>query len=196
MTYQMKALSCDPTGLPGLSEWLIRSHYENNYGGAVKRLNAITEQLAGIDPSSAPVFVLNGLKREELIAANSMILHEIYFDSLGGSDSLGGALGRAIERDFGSIDRWRAEFVSMGKALGGGSGWVLLSWSPRLGRLTNQWASDHAHTLADGVPLLALDMYEHAYHIDFGAKAGAYVDAFIQNVNWRSAEARFHALNV
>ncbi|AOK62532.1 superoxide dismutase [Burkholderia ubonensis] len=196
MTYQTKALSCDPAKLPGLSERLIVSHYENNYGGAVKRLNAITDQLAGVDPASAPVFVLNGLKREELVAANSMILHEIYFDSLGASGPMGGVLQAAIERDFGSIDRWRAEFVSMGKALGGGSGWVLLSWSPRLGRLTNQWASDHAHTLADGTPLLALDMYEHAYHIDFGAKAGAYVDAFMQNVNWRSAEARFQVLNV
>ncbi|WP_322066667.1 superoxide dismutase [Burkholderia ubonensis] len=196
MTYQTKALSCDPAKLPGLSERLIVSHYENNYGGAVKRLNAITDQLAGIDPASAHVFVLNGLKREALIAANSMILHEIYFDSLGASGPMGGVLQAAIERDFGSIDRWQAEFVSMGKALGGGSGWVLLTWSPRLGRLTNQWASDHAHTLADGAPLLALDMYEHAYHIDFGAKAGAYVDAFIQNVNWRSAEARFQALNV
>ncbi|WP_321870507.1 superoxide dismutase [Burkholderia ubonensis] len=196
MTYQTKALSCDPAKLPGLSERLIVSHYENNYGGAVKRLNAITDQLAGIDPASAHVFVLNGLKREALIAANSMILHEIYFDSLGASGPMGGVLQAAIERDFGSIDRWQAEFVSMGKALGGGSGWVLLTWSPRLGRLTNQWASDHAHTLADGAPLLALDMYEHAYHIDFGAKAGAYVDAFMQNVNWRSAEARFQALNV
>jgi len=191
MTYEMKALSCDPTGLPGLSEWLIRSHYENNYGGAVKRLNAITDQLAGIDPASAPVFVLNGLKREELIAANSMILHEIYFDSLGASGPMGGVLQAAIERDFGSVDRWREEFVAMGKALGGGSGWVLLSWSPRLERLTNQWASDHAHSLADGTPLLALDMYEHAYHIDFGAKAAAYVDAFMQNINWTNVATRF-----
>ncbi|WP_137909999.1 MULTISPECIES: Fe-Mn family superoxide dismutase [unclassified Burkholderia] len=191
MTYQMKTLACDPAQLQGLSERLIVSHYENNYGGAVKRLNAITEQLAGIDPASTSVFVLNGLKREELIAANSMILHEIYFDSLGTGDPLGGALSGAIERDFGSIDRWRTEFIAMGKALGGGSGWVLLSWSPRLGRLTNQWASDHAHTLADGAPLLALDMYEHAYHIDFGAKAGAYVDAFMQNINWTNVAARF-----
>lgn len=196
MAYQMRALTCDPAALPGLSEKLIVSHYENNYGGAVKRLNAIGEQLAAIDPASAPVFVMNGLKREELIAANSMILHEVYFDGLGASGPVGGALEAALTRDFGSIDQWQAEFTSMGKALGGGSGWVLLSWSPRLGRLSNQWASDHAHTLADGVPLLALDMYEHAYHIDFGAKAPAYVDAFMQNVNWRSAEARFHALNV
>jgi superoxide dismutase, Fe-Mn family len=194
MTCQMKPLTCDPAQLPGLSEKLIVSHYENNYGGAVKRLNAITAQLAGIDVTSAPVFVLNGLKREELIAANSVILHESYFDSLGADGKVNGDLEAALTRDFGSVERWTAEFTAMGKALGGGSGWVLLTWSPRLGRLTNQWASDHAHTLADGTPILALDMYEHSYHIDFGAKAGAYVDAFMQNINWVQVATRFDAL--
>lgn len=194
MTCQMKALAFDPARLPGLSEKLIVSHYENNYGGAVKRLNAITEQLAGIDVTSAPVFVLNGLKREELIAANSMILHETYFESLGAGGKLNGDLEAALTRDFGSVERWTEEFTAMGNALGGGSGWVLLSYSPRLGRLTNQWASDHAHTLADGTPILALDMYEHSYHMDYGAKAAAYVDAFMQNINWRQVATRFDAL--
>jgi Fe-Mn family superoxide dismutase len=72
----------------------------------------------------------------------------------------------AIVRDFGSFDRWRAQFIAMGKALGGGSGWVLLSYSQREDRLVNQWAADHCHTLAGGQPILALDMYEHSYHID------------------------------
>ncbi|MDV6343534.1 Fe-Mn family superoxide dismutase [Nitrosomonas sp. Is37] len=184
MTYQMKPLTCDPAKLNGLSEKLIVSHYENNYGGAVKRLNAITTQLAELDFANAPVFVLNGLKREELIAGNSMILHEVYFDSLGNSGVLSGDLNAALVRDFGSIERWRAEFTAMGKALGGGSGWVLLTYSPRDGKLVNQWASDHTHTLAGATPILALDMYEHSYHMDYGAKAAAYVDAFMQNINW------------
>ena len=77
MTYQMKALGCDPARLKGLSEKLIVSHYENNYGGAVKRLNAICDHLAGLDPAAAPVFVINGLKREQLIAMNSMILRAV-----------------------------------------------------------------------------------------------------------------------
>src|SRR6266702_344188 len=196
MTFQMKSLACDPARLAGLSEKLIVSHYENNYGGAAKRLNAITGELATIDVNSAPVFVLNGLKREELIAANSMILHETYFDSLGADGKVSGDFEAALTREFGSVRRWAAEFTAMGKALGGGSGWVLLSWSPRLGRLTNQWASDHAHTLADGAPILALDMYEHSYHIDFGAKAAAYVDAFMQNINWTQAATRFDALGL
>ncbi|MCA3236366.1 MAG: superoxide dismutase, partial [Cupriavidus sp.] len=146
MLYEMKPLGCEPAKLTGLSEKLIFSHYENNYGGAVKRLNAITATLAELDMATAPVFTLNGLKREELIATNSMILHEVYFDSLGDGGSLDGALKTAIERDFGSVERWQAEFTAMGKALGGGSGWVLLTYSPRDGRLVNQWASDHAHT--------------------------------------------------
>ena len=181
--YQTKPLTCDPSRLKGLSERLIVSHHENNYGGAVRRLNAICEQLAGLDPASAPVFVVNGLKREQLIAMNSMILHELYFDSLGGGEP-GGALSEAIKRDFGSFERWRGEFVATGKALGGGSGWVLLTYVHRDGRLVNQWAADHTHAVAGATPMLALDMYEHSYHMDYGAKAAAYVDAFMENINW------------
>jgi Fe-Mn family superoxide dismutase len=188
MVYATKPLSCDPSRVRGMSERLIVSHYENNYCGAVKRLNLIAEQLAGLDHASAPGFLVNGLKREELIAMNSMILHELFFDGLGEAGEPGPALRAALTRDFGSAARWRAEFVAMGKALGGGSGWVLLAWSPRDRRLVNQWASDHCHTLAGGTPILALDMYEHSYHIDFGAKAAGYVDAFMGAVNWSNAE--------
>lgn len=191
MSYAMKPLSCDPAKLIGLSEKLIVSHYENNYGGAVKRLNAITEQLANLDFAAAPVYLINGLKREELIAANSMILHEVYFESLGGRhDGPEGTLRRLIERDFGSSSGWQSQFTAMGKALGGGSGWVLLTYLPRDRKLVTQWASDHAHALAGATPILALDMYEHSYHLDYGAKAAAYVDAFMQNINWENAAQR------
>jgi len=118
MNYQMKPLACDPAKLAGLSEKLIVSHYENNYGGAVKRLNAITTQLAGIDVSSVPVFVLNGLKREELIATNSMILHETYFDSLGADGAVTGDLETALTRDFGSVERWTVEIHRDGQGAG------------------------------------------------------------------------------
>jgi superoxide dismutase, Fe-Mn family len=184
MTYAMKPLPCDPTRIKGMSEKLLVSHYENNYGGAVNRLNAITARLAELDFASAPVFVVNGLKREELIAANSMILHEIYFASLGNESEPDAELRDALARDFGSVERWRAEFSAMGKAQGGGSGWVLLTWSPRDRKLVNQWAMDHTTTLAGGQPILALDMYEHSYHMDYGARAAAYVDAFMAAINW------------
>jgi len=194
MDLQLRPLTIDLAKLDGLSQRLIASHHENNYAGAVKRLNAIRGQLAQLDLASAPVFVVNGLKREELIAANSAWLHELYFDSLGGDGKLPDCgLSIALERDFGSVARWRDEFTAMAKALGGGSGWVLLSWSSREGRLVNQWASDHAHLLAGAVPILALDMYEHAYHMDFGARAAAYVEAFMKNIHWDGVYERYDA---
>jgi len=191
MPYEAAPLPFKPPRLNGLSERLLASHYENNYGGAVRRLNAIGEDLARLDWATAPTFVINGLKREELIAANSMILHEAYFDSLGGAGDAAGDLATAFERDFGSVQRWRREFTAMGKALAGGSGWVLLTLSERDGRLRNVWAADHTHTLADGRVVLALDLYEHAYHLDFGAKAAAYVDAFMGNIAWERVEGRY-----
>lgn len=178
------------TPMPGLSERLLQSHHRNNYGGAVKRLNAIRTQLAALDFAVAPGFTLNGLKREELIATNSMLLHELYFASLGGDGRVPPPMGVALAASFGSEARWRDEFVAMARALGGGSGWVLLSYLPREGRLVNQWAADHTHALALGTPILALDMYEHAYHIDHGADAATYVDAFMANIHWAAVALR------
>jgi superoxide dismutase, Fe-Mn family len=185
-------LPFDPARLSGLSERLLRSHHQNNYGSAVRRLNAIRAQLGRAAPSCLSGFELNGLKREELIAANSMLLHELYFDSLGApGQEMAPAMALALAGSFGSVERWREEFIAMGKALGGGSGWVLLSFLPREGTLVNQWAADHAHALAGAVPILALDMYEHAYHLDHGAAAGAYVDAFMVNIAWDKVYARY-----
>jgi Fe-Mn family superoxide dismutase len=195
MPHQMKPLSCDPAHIKGMSERLIISHYENNYGAAVRRLNLIEEKLAELDFANAAGFVINGFKREQLIAMNSMVLHEVFFDGLGDQSTPAGALHKAITRDFGSFERWRDEFVAMGKALGGGSGWVLLSWSAHDRKLVNQWASDHCHTLAGGTPILALDMYEHSYQMDFGAKAAGYVDTFMEAICWGNADRRFGELD-
>lgn len=187
-----RPLDFDPGKLSGLSRRLIASHHENNYTGAVKRLNAIRKQLDALDWSAAPVFTVNGLKREELIAANSACLHELYFGSLGGDGgTMVPAMKLALEANFGTVERWRSEFVAMGKALGGGSGWVLLTFVPRDGTLVNQWAADHTHALAGGIPILALDMYEHAYHLDFGAAAASYVDAFMGNIGWAPVYERY-----
>src|SRR5215467_4702634 len=138
MPYDIKPIGCDPARVRGLSERMIVSHYENNYGGAVKRLNLIEEQLAGLDYAKAAGFLINGLKREQLIAMNSMILHELFFDGLGDQSEPGSTLRGAIVRDFGLYERWRSEFIAIGKALGGGSGCVLLSWSPHDRKLVNQ----------------------------------------------------------
>jgi Fe-Mn family superoxide dismutase len=189
MTYAMKPLACDPQKIKGLPEKLIVSHYENNYGGAVKRLNTITAQLAETNLATTQGYVINGLKREELVAYNSMVLHELYFESLGAS-ALPASLQKALEQCFGSVKQWEVEFAAMGKAQAGGSGWVLLTWSPRDNRLLNQWALDHTHAMAGCLPLLALDMYEHAYHMEYGAKAAAYVDAFMENIHYGNAGIR------
>lgn len=192
MTARPQDLPFDPAALNRLSPALITSHHLNNYGGAVKRLNAIRKDLAAMPFATAPGFQLNGLKREELIATNSMLLHELYFASLGGDGvTMEPAAKLMLEASFGSVERWREEFIAMGKALGGGSGWVLLVFQPREGTLVNQWAADHTHALAGGVPILALDMYEHAYHMDFGAAAGAYVDAFMGNIDWAAVYGRY-----
>src|SRR5262245_6804689 len=198
-TMMVRPLLLKPQWMNGLSERLLVSHYENNYGGALRRLNAIRARLAALDWARVPGFEINGLKLEELIAAGSVILHETYFDSLGGhGDSPPNGrteppaeLARALVRDFGSVSAWRTEFTGMAKALAGGSGWVILVWSDRLGRLVNPWAADHAHGLAGATPILALDMYEHAYHLDFGAKAAAYVDQVMANLNWERIGARY-----
>ena len=189
--YQPQPLPFDPKMIPGLSERLLVSHHDNNYVGAVSRLGAIEAQVAQLDPA-APGFMYNGLKREELLAMNSMILHELYFASLGkGGGRPGASLATQIEKDFGSQQKWRDQFGAMGKALGGGSGWVLLIWSPRAGKLVNQWAADHTMAIADGRGLIALDMYEHAYHMDFGAKAAVYVDAYMGALDWANADTEF-----
>ena len=194
MPYTMKPLSCDPARVKGMSERLIVSHYENNYGGAVKRLNPSSMRNLRSLSSDPSRRVPDGLKREQLIAINSMILHELFFDGLGDQSEPGSALRDAITRDFGSIERWRAEFVAMGKALGGGSGWVP-SWSPRDRRLAESVSLSLPHAgWGDADPgaryVRALLSYS-----DFGAKATSYVDCFMEVIRWQNAERRFKSLS-
>jgi superoxide dismutase, Fe-Mn family len=192
MRYRIAPLHCRPWLLNGISARLIESHYENNYGGALVRLNAITRELEALDPATAPGLAVNRLKRDQLIALNSTLLHELYFASIGGDGrALPPSISDAIARDFGSVDRWRHEFIGLASALAGGSGWVLLSYVPRDGALINQTASDHGQSIAGAIPILALDMYEHAYHLEFGANATAYIAAFMRNIDWSAAAARY-----
>ena len=194
MPFHARPISFKPPRLKGLSARLIASHYENNYGGAVRRLNAIRGELAALDPASAAGLSperaeARGADRHQLDAAARGLFRQRWAKAAAAIPT--GALAEAIARDFGSLAKWRAEFVAMGKALGGGSGWVVLTRSPRDGTLVNVWAADHTHSLAGGTPVLALDMYEHAYHIDFGATPAAYVDAFMANIAWERIAARF-----
>ena len=189
--HQPKPLPFDPTKLTGISEKLIRSHHENNYTGAVKALNAVEQRLATMmADKDLPAYVYGDLKREELIRTGSVVLHEKYFANLGGNGKADGSALKAIQKWFGSYEGWEAEFKRTGNALGGGSGWTILGFNLHTKELHNYWAADHAHNAAMSVPVLVLDMYEHAYQMDYGAAAAKYVDAFMQNVNWEEVNRR------
>jgi len=192
MSYRIAPLACRPWTLNGISARLIESHYENDYGSAVRRLNSISDEIAALDPSETPPAAIHRLKRDELELLNSTLLHELYFASLGGDGrAIPTSMADALSSDFGSVDRWRNEFAAMASALAGGSGWVLLSYVPRDRRLINNASAEHGQTIAGAIPVLALDMYEHAYHIEFGANATAYIAAFMRNIDWSSVLARY-----
>lgn len=190
--HQPKPLPFDAAKLKGISEKLIKSHWENNYGGAVRALNAVEQRLAAmLGDKDLPAYVYGDLKREELLRTGSVTLHEHYFANLGGDGAAGGDVLNAIKRHWGGYEQWEAEFKKTGNALGGGSGWVIFAYDFQTGELRNYWSWDHMHNAPFSRPLLALDMYEHAYHMDYGAAAAKYVDAFMQNVNWEEVDRRF-----
>ena len=186
-----KPLKFDPAKLKGLSERLIQSHWENNYGGALKALNAIERRLAVLlSEEDLPPYVYGDLKREELVRTGSVVLHEHYFDNLGGDGRASGHALQLLTEWFGGFEAWRAEFTKMANGLAGGSGWVILAYNLHTGEVHNYWAWDHMHNVPMGRPLLVLDMYEHSYHLDYGAAAAKYVEAFMENVDWDAVNRR------
>ncbi|HEY6400285.1 MAG TPA: Fe-Mn family superoxide dismutase [Blastocatellia bacterium] len=190
--HQPKPLPFDAAKLNGISEKLIKSHWENNYGGAVKALNVVEQRLgAMLGDKDLPAYVYGDLKREELVRTGSVALHEHYFANLGGDGKAGGDVLNAIKQNWGGYEQWEAEFKKIGSALGGGSGWVIFALNFHTGEPHNYWAWDHMHNAPFSRPLLVLDMYEHAYHMDYGAAAAKYIDAFMQNVNWQEVNRRF-----
>ena len=194
--HQPKVLPFDPKSLQGLSERLIQSHWENNYGGAVKALNLMRENLRAALMSSDPPYVYNDLKREHLLRTGSVVLHELYFDNLGGDGKAPADARSAIAHSFGTFDAWESEFRRIGQGLGGGSGWVVLGYNEHLRLLENYWLADHASNAPDTRPILVMDMYEHAYHMDFGAAAPKYIDAFMSNVQWDMVSQRMSDLGL
>src|SRR5882724_561157 len=121
---KLKPLTFDPAKLNGLSERLIRSHWENNYGGSVKALAVVKKQLAeALESKDTPPYIYNDLKREHLMRTGSVVLHELYFDNLGGDGKPDAAVRSALSDAFGAYDSWETEFQRIGLGLGGGSGW-------------------------------------------------------------------------
>jgi Fe-Mn family superoxide dismutase len=187
--HAVKPLPFDPSKLKSLSEKLLTSHHQNNYAGAVKRLNLIQQQLGSLPADAAP-FQVGSLKREELIAANSMHLHDLYFANLGGNGRPDGTAADLLKAHYGSLETWERDFRQTALSLSGGSGWVVVAYDPASQSLHNWWAWDHTNRVAAGEPVLVLDLYEHAYAIDYGAATKGYLDAFLQNVSWDEVNRR------
>ena len=190
--HPIKPLSFDPATLNGLSEKMIRSHWEKNYIGSVRALNTIELRLAALlKDKDTPAYVYGDLKREELLRTGSVILHEFYFDNLGGDGRAGGDIVNAVNQSFGSMESWENEFRLTAAALSGGSGWAIFSYNLQTDNLHNYWAWDHMHNATMGYPLLVLDMYEHSYHMDYVTDSTGYIDAFMNNVNWEKINDRY-----
>jgi len=188
--HQPVALPFDPATLNGLSAALMNSHYTNNYLGALKNLNAVELDIQKITMSS-PGYQVAGLKERELTFTNSVILHELYFANLGGNGMAAGSIQQALTTSFGTIARWEELFRATAMSLAGGSGWAILDFDFHTGDPRIYWAGNHTQSVAFGQPLLVMDMYEHSYHIDFGAAAGKYVDAFFMNIKWEEVDRRY-----
>jgi len=187
--HALKLLPFDPKKLNGISERMIVSHHENNYGGAVKSLNKVEGDLANVTKDTPP-YLVAGLRERELLYTNSLILHEHYFGNLGGDGKLSGTIDKLLGQAYGSVARWEELFRATAMSLGGGSGWVILDLNFHTGDLRTYWAGNHTQSVAFGQPLLVLDMYEHAYAIDYGASHAKYIDAFFQNLRWEEVNAR------
>ena len=183
-------LPFNPKKLKGLSERLLVSHHENNYGGALKNLNKVEEELARVTKDT-PGYLVAGLRERELTFTNSVILHELYFGNLGGDGKPAGGIQKALGDAFGGFGRWEELFRATGMSLAGGSGWTVLDFNFHTGDLRTYWSGNHTQSVAFGEPLLVMDMYEHAYAIDYGAAAAKYVDAFFANIRWDEVNQRF-----
>ena len=188
--HELVALPFDPKQLRGISEKLIVSHHDNNYAGALKNLNKVEVALAQVTKDTPP-FTVTGLKERELSFANSVHLHELYFANLGGEGAASGEIAKALATTYSSLARWEEEFRATGASLGGGSGWVTLDFDLASKSLRTHWSGNHTQAKAGSMPLLVLDMYEHAYQMDYGAAAAKYIDAFFSNLHWEEVERRY-----
>ncbi len=192
--HEVKPLPFDAKKLNGISEKMMVSHHDNNYTGAVKNLNKVEGELANVNKDT-PGYLVAGLRERELTYTNSLIFHEHYFGNLGGNGKASGGIEKLLAKTYGSFARWEELFRATGMALGGGSGWSILDFNFHTGDLRTYWAGGHTQSVAFGFPLLVLDMYEHAYAIDYGAAHPKYIDAFFQNIDWEEVNARLeHAL--
>ena len=190
MAYEAKDYS-KLIGMEGFSETLLNNHF-TLYKGYVTNTNKLMDTLAAMlkeGKVGTPEYA--ELKRRMGWEFNGMRLHEYYFDNLGGKKDLdkSGKLGKKLAEDFGSYEAWLQDFKGTGTMRG--IGWTILYQDNVSGKLFNQWINEHdvGHP-AGCIPILILDVFEHAFLTDYGLKRADYIEAFFKNINWGMAESR------
>lgn len=178
-------------GMEGFSETLLKNHF-TLYQGYVTNTNKVLdtlEQLLKEGKTGIPEFA--ELKRRLGWEFNGMRLHEYYFENLGGKGGMNkeGKLAKKMAEDFGNYETWEKDFKAVGTMRG--IGWAVLYQDVTNGKLINFWINEHdiSHP-AGGTPLLIMDVFEHAFMIDYGLKRADYIEAFFKNINWSAVEAR------
>ncbi|MBM3304444.1 MAG: superoxide dismutase [Candidatus Aminicenantes bacterium] len=178
-------------GMPGFSETLLKNHF-TLYQGYVTNTNKVLDtlgQMAKDGKAATPEFA--ELKRRLGWEFNGMRLHEYYFENLGGTGALdpSGRLGKQLAAQFGGIEAWEKEFRATGAMRG--IGWAVLYEDPANGRLINFWINEHDVSHPAGCrPLLIMDVFEHAFMVDYGLKRADYIEAFFKNIDWKAVESR------
>jgi Fe-Mn family superoxide dismutase len=195
MPFSIKDLPFGKDALKGISEKTTEIHHDRLYAGYVNKRNEIAEALASADKAKAnqAYSPFRALKLEETFAADGAILHELYFDSLGGNGTPEGAVMDKIKEDFGSIEAFIEDATATAMAA---RGWAVTAYDPSDGTIRNFLCDVHNQGGVWGtIPLFTIDCYEHAYFIDYGADRGAYVKAVFENVNWAAVNARFEKIS-
>jgi len=178
-------------GMKGFSDQALDMHFAL-YQGYVKNTNLLWEELeklAAQNQTGTPAYA--ELKRRFGWEFDGMRLHELYFSNLGGKEPLAqdSKLMKKIAENFGSFDKWAADFKATGALRG--IGWVVLYEDPQSGRLFNTWINEHdVGHLSGCQPLLIMDVFEHAYLPDYGLKRAEYIQAFFDNLDWKAVEGR------
>lgn len=191
--HKLKQLPFAVDALKGISKQVVEWHHGKHQKGYVDKRNEIETELEKTDKSKAHAnySAYGELKRKETFNASGMILHEIYWDVLGGNGTADPKLSVAkkIVQDFGSFDKWKEDFLACAKA---SFGWAILCFDPSDGKLHNYLCDSHNLGAVWGaVPILPIDMWEHAYYHDQGPEKGKYIDAFFANINWNAVDEKF-----
>ncbi|MCL4326184.1 MAG: superoxide dismutase [Candidatus Thermoplasmatota archaeon] len=181
-----------PKELKNISSKQVEYHFDTHYKGYVTKINEIWGKLENADRSKANQNYsdFRELKVEESFNLMGVVLHEYYFENLSSTENkISENMKKAIINDFGSFEKWLEDFKAVGTAF---RGWSILAFDLNIGKLRNYGADAHnMYGIWNAIPVLVLDVYEHAYYTDFGPKRAPYMDAFINNINWSVVEKRY-----